>query len=86
MNKDFRYAVVRVLLKEKEIKTFPDIFKHIPMSVVAKDLHTNNIRFKEMINEKPGKFDIDDILTIARLIKYDERELFSLIVKYRNSL
>lgn len=77
--KDPRYEVVRVLLQKKKITTFQDIFKHIPRTVVALDLHTNNNRMKKLITY-PGKLKLEDILKMADLFKIDLKKMLALIL------
>lgn len=71
--KDPRYLAVKYLLKKGEIKTFKDIFKHIPKTVVAGDMHTNNARMTRLINN-PENFTLDELQTLADLIGYDYKK------------
>jgi hypothetical protein len=65
--KDHRYFTAKVLIESKNIKTFQEIFKHIPKSVVAKELRTNNNRMTQVI-EKPAYLRIGEAQKIAKLI------------------
>lgn len=65
--KDYRYKVVQILIETKNIKTFKEIFEHIPKSEVAKQLHTNNNRMTQVI-EKHGFLRVGEVATIAKLI------------------
>lgn len=71
--KDPRYITVKFFLKKGHITTFRDIFKYIPYTVVANDLHTNNNRMKRLI-EDPGLFHLYEIYKLADLIEYDKRK------------
>jgi hypothetical protein len=65
--KDPRYKTVKILIEGKHIKNFKDIFTHIPKSVIAAELHTNNRRMGEVI-EEPGYLRIGEADTIAKMI------------------
>jgi hypothetical protein len=65
--KDHRYKTVKILIQGKFIKNFRQIFDHIPKSVVASALHTNNNRMTDLINE-PGDLRVGEMYKIARLI------------------
>lgn len=65
--KDPRYKTVKILIQGKFIKNFKQIFDHIPKSVVAAALHTNNNRMTDLINE-PGDMRVGEMCKIARLI------------------
>ena len=78
--KDQRYKVVNILIKAGEIKSFKEIFVHLPKSVVAKDLHMNNNRMTRLI-EEPGGFTFTDIATIAKLAGLDFMTLAGMIAK-----
>ena len=78
--KDLRYTVVRYMLQANEIKTFKEIFKILPKSVVAKDLHTNNNRMTRLIND-PDQFTLGEIRAMAKLMGVDYIVLLVLIDK-----
>jgi hypothetical protein len=65
--KDHRYKTVKILIQGKFIKNFRQIFDHIPKSVVAAALHTNNNRMTDLINE-PGDMRVGETYMIAKLI------------------
>lgn len=65
--KDHRYKTVKILIGAKHIKTFKGIFDHIPKSVIAKELHTNNNRMTDIIEDMAG-LRIGEVATIAKLI------------------
>lgn len=78
--KDPRYKVINIMIKAGAIKSFKDIFVHLPKTVVAKDLHMNNNRMTRLI-EKPGGFTFEDIATIAKLVGIDFMTLAGMIAK-----
>jgi hypothetical protein len=47
--KDPRYKTLRIVINAGGIKSFRDLFKVVPRSVVAGDLGTNNNRFYPLI-------------------------------------
>jgi hypothetical protein len=65
--KDPRYKAAKVLIGAKHIKTFKEIFDHIPKSVIAKELHTNNNRMSEVI-EDAAHLRVGEVAKIAKLI------------------
>lgn len=79
---DRRYALIKIMLdaKKSPIKVFRDIFNHIPKSVVAKALHTNNNRMHRLIGE-PTEFTLADIDTMAGLFGCTSDKLIKLIRK-----
>jgi hypothetical protein len=78
--KDPRYKVVNIMIKHGAIKSFKEIFVHLPKSVVAKDLHMNNNRMTRLI-EEPGGFTFTDIATIAKMAGIDFMTLAGMIAK-----
>lgn len=78
--KDPRYKVVQIMIQEGAVKTFKDIFKYIPKTVVAKELHKNNNRMGEMI-DIPTQFTFAEVVTLAELIEVDFAVIAGLIVK-----
>lgn len=79
-DKDRRYKVVNIMINAGAIKSFKDIFDHLPKSVVAGALHKNNNRMGELIEEPTG-FTFAEIITIAKLIEVDFAVIAGLIVK-----
>lgn len=55
------------MIEGKHIKTFKEIFKHIPKSTVSKELHTNNNRMTDIIEDMAG-LRVGEVATIAKLI------------------
>jgi hypothetical protein len=80
--KDRRYTVVKLMLdaKKSPIKIFKHIFDHIPKTVVASDMHTNNNRMQGLIDNPLG-FTLEEIDRIAGLIGCPADKLVKLIRK-----
>lgn len=78
--KDVRYKTVRIVMAAAEIKTFKDIFKIIPKSIVAKDMHTNNNRMERLINNPDG-FTLAEINVLAKLFGCEYNKLRDLVEK-----
>jgi plasmid maintenance system antidote protein VapI len=65
--KDHRYKTVKILIQGKFIKNFKQIFDHIPKTVVASALHTNNNRMTDLINE-PADLRVGEMYKISKMI------------------
>lgn len=78
--KDVRYKTVRIVMDAAEIKAFKEIFKIIPKSVVAKDMHMNNNRMQSLI-DSPGGFTFAEIDVMAKLFGCDYKKLRDLVEK-----
>lgn len=78
--KDPRYKVANIMINAGAIKSFKDIFVHLPKTVVAKDLRTNNNRMTRLI-EDPKDFRFAEVATIAKLIGIDFMTLAGMIAK-----
>lgn len=68
------------MLAAGAIKSFKEIFTHLPKSVVAKDLRTNNNRMTKLIDE-PADFTFKEIDKIAGMIGCDPKVLHELVAK-----
>ena len=76
--RDPRYEVIKPMLNEGKIHSFPDIFKFIKKSVVAADLGKRGPRFTELIS-KVEDFTVKELLIIARLCGLTSAEMFKLV-------
>jgi len=76
--RDPRYEVIKPMLNEGKINSFPEIFKFIKKSVVAADLGKRGPRFTELIN-KVEDFTVKELLIIARLCGLTPAEMFKLV-------
>lgn len=70
MEKDHRYKTVKVMIETGHITEFRQIFDHIPKSVVARDLGTNNNRMTRMITHVE-QFNLHELYKISALIDID---------------
>jgi hypothetical protein len=64
-------------VREKKIAFFNDIFKYIPKTVVARDLHIKIDRFSFLMT-KVEKFRMESILEMGTLCDLSEDEILSL--------
>lgn len=76
--RDPRYEIIKPMLNEGKIQSFPDIFKFIKKSVVAADLGKRGPRFTELIH-KVEDFTIKELQIIARLCDLTMEEMFKLV-------
>lgn len=68
--KDPRYKVVKILLKTGHIKTFSEIYKYIPKTVIRNVIGTSGTRMDALV-EDPGGYRVNELFKIAGLIGYD---------------
>ena len=80
MRNDPRYLSLKYLIKKGDITTFKEIFYHIPYTVVANDLHTNNNRMKRLI-ENPEQFSLEELYILADLIGYDSKKFVLFVMR-----
>lgn len=71
------YETLKLLIEKKALNELKDIFKHIPESVIKRDLGINQVRFKRMI-EKVEDFNLKELYTLARFTMVDERAFLDL--------
>lgn len=76
--RDHRYAVIRPLYEEGKIKTFMDIFKYVPRTVVAGDLGKKVARFSAQLSH-PENFDLSDLFLIGNLCQLTRTQMLKLI-------
>jgi plasmid maintenance system antidote protein VapI len=81
-DKDRRYALIALMIdaKKSPIKVFKDIFKNLPKTVLARDMHTNNNRMQGLIDNPLG-FTIEEMDKIAELIGCHPDKIYKLIRK-----
>jgi len=75
---DHRYATVGYLIKNGRITCFRQMFNILPKSVMAADLHMNNLRFGKLMH-KVSLFRVKDLFRIAQLLDIHELEILNLI-------
>jgi hypothetical protein len=78
MEKDERYDDIKPMLKRNKIRTFRDIFKYVPKSVVAIDLGKEKRRFSQLI-DLPGGFKVKNIIRLVELCNITIIEMAILI-------
>lgn len=66
MDKDDRYDICRIMYARGHIRTFDELFKYIPKTVVAKDLGINLALFNKKLL-RPVDFTIGQIDRMAEL-------------------
>jgi hypothetical protein len=76
--RDPRYTTVRILIEDHKINRITDIFKYIPPSVVAKDMHTNITALENKFAHL-WQFTIGDIYRLAEIIDCDFHLIFHII-------
>ena len=75
---DHRYAVIRPLYEEGKIKTFMDIFKYVPRTVIAGDLGKKVARFSAQLSH-PENFDLSDLFLIGNLCQLSRTQMLKLM-------
>ncbi|HWK08044.1 MAG TPA: hypothetical protein VNS58_30655 [Puia sp.] len=76
-NRDPRYDLIKPMIIGGKIKTFNDIFKFIPKTVVATDLGKKVDRFTDLMNRVEG-FTLEELFMIARFCELDEAQMLEL--------
>lgn len=77
---DNRYETVNLLIANNKIPAFRDIFDHIPITVVAKDMSTNFLRMRGMVDD-PTRLSVAEIIRLADFFEVDMKVLTELIFK-----
>jgi hypothetical protein len=78
MEKDPRYRAVKILIEAGYLQNIQDIFVHIPKSIVAVNLGTNNNRMSRLIAH-PEQFTIEELNKIAFLIDTEPMRVVNLV-------
>ena|ERR1700754_1154696 len=78
IKRDERYELVRPMLAIGKIKSFSDIFKVVPKTIVAADLGTKVDRFNKLM-KRIEKFTLEDIFTIGRYCDLSVHEILDLV-------
>lgn len=71
--KDPRFKAVKVLLNTGHIKTFSDIYKYIPKTVIRNVIGTSGTRMDALV-EDPGGYRVGELFKIAGLIGCDAKK------------
>jgi len=77
MPKDKRYSAIKVLIQAGHITSFRQIFDHLPVSLVYKNLGMNYTRFKKLINNTP-LFTMAELIRFANLLDMDPKIIIDL--------
>jgi len=77
VNRDTRYDTIKHLITEGKIKSFNDIFKYVPKTIVSNDLGKKVDRFTELMNRVDG-FTLAELFLIAKFCEINETQIFSL--------
>jgi hypothetical protein len=86
MEKDHRYKTVKVMIETGNVTEFKQLFDHVPKSVVAHDLGTNNNRMTRMISHVE-QFTIDELYKISRLVDTEFKTFMGIVItQFMNSL
>lgn len=73
-----RYEIIRPLFLRHDIKTFSELFEHIPASVFAGSMGKPTRRLLELVKET-DRFKVEEIVQMARLCKLSIHEMFELV-------
>ena len=76
--RDIRYSVIKPMYLEGKIKTFMDIFKYVPRTIVAGDLGKKVARFSAQLNH-PENFDLTDLFLIGNLCSLTRTQMLKLM-------
>ena len=78
---DPRYTHVRIMFETGRIDHFMDIFKYIPKSTVARDMHVKVDTFNNLLDH-PDLMTLNKICFLAEIIGTDLRILMELWYQY----
>ena len=78
MEKDPRYKAAKYLIEGKQITMFREIFIHVPKTVMAQDLGTNNNRMTRLIDHVE-QFTVGELYRISELLEISYEVLFNLV-------
>lgn len=68
MPKDPRLSSIGDLIRSGEIKTFSQVFKHIPPTVIARSMKWGISRLNN-VRKRPGKLTLEEVYKLAKLFK-----------------
>lgn len=78
MERDPRYKAAKILIEGRHITEFKEIFTHVPKTIMAHDLGTNNNRMTRLI-EHVDQFTLMEIYKISELLDVDYKTIFVLV-------
>jgi hypothetical protein len=76
--RDHRYAVIKPLYEQGKIRSFLDIFRFVPRTVVAGDLGKKVARFSAQLNHLEN-FDLSDLFLIGNLCQLTRTQMLKLM-------
>jgi len=76
--KDIRYEIIGPMFKEQKIKSFEEILKYIPKSVIADDIEKKGKRFDHLLDHVE-EFSIRNLFKIGSLCELTLAETFNLV-------
>jgi hypothetical protein len=76
--RDHRYAVIKPLYEQGKIRSFLDIFRFVPRTVVAGDLGKKVARFSAQLNHLEN-FDLSDLFLIDNLCQLTRTQMLKLM-------
>lgn len=76
--RDIRYSVIKPMYLQGRLKTFMEIFKYIPRTVVAGDLGKKVARFSAQLNHLEN-FDLSDLFLIGNLCSLTRTQMLKLM-------
>lgn len=77
--KDHRYELVHVLIVEKKITSFNEVFNHIPISVVMREL-SKSVDSARNSQDDPGRWKVREIVKFAELFGVSHTTIWNLIM------
>jgi hypothetical protein len=85
IKRDYRYDLIKPMIAIGKIKSFNDIFKYIPKTVVAKDLGKKVDRFNTLMS-RVEEFVLSDLFILAGFFELDEDDIVNLVmIEYKNN-
>src|ERR1044071_9694427 len=77
MERDPRYKAIKILIEGRHITEFKEIFTHVPKTIMAHDLGTNNNRMTRLITNV-DQFTLAELYKISDLLDVDYKTIFTL--------
>ena len=78
VSRDIRYKLIKPMLNDGDIQKFTDIFRVVPIQIVARDLGKRGDRFKELVDGLVN-FKLKDLLIMANICTLSTTEMFLLV-------
>lgn len=83
ISKSERYNVLSTLFAGGHIKSFKDIFTHVPPTEVRNKIGMSDSAFKKYLH-KPKKFKVEQIEKMGKIFNIDFKELLLLAAGIKN--